>query len=239
MAILGVPMLLGPIFGPILGGYLIDTTRGTGSSSSTCRSVLLALAYAAWALPKDRPEPSESFDWVGMLMSPGLALFLYGISSIPGEGTFFSSKVIIPGTLGLALVAGFVVYSFKPEHPLLDLRLFKNRNLTVATDDDVPLRRGLLRWPAPRADLLPEVRGESTPCHAGLLMAAQGLGAMITMPIAGALVDKLPVGRIVPFGLVAIVIGMFAADPGRRATRPTGATSSPCSSSWAWAWAAR
>lgn len=46
--------------------------------------------------------------------------------------------------------------------------------------------------------------------QAGLLMAAQGLGAMVTMPIAGALVDKLPVGRIVPFGLAAIIVGMFA-----------------------------
>ncbi len=41
-------------------------------------------------------------------------------------------------------------------------------------------------------------------------MAVQGLGAMITMPIAGALIDRLPVGRIVPFGLVAIIGGMYA-----------------------------
>ena len=48
-------------------------------------------------LASDRPTPSESFDWVGMaLMSPGLALFLYGVSSIPGEGTFFSPKVHHP-----------------------------------------------------------------------------------------------------------------------------------------------
>ena len=32
---------------------------------------------------------------------------------------------------------------------------------------------------------------------------------MITMPIAGALADQLPVGRIVPFGLVLIMVGMF------------------------------
>ena len=38
-----------------------------------------------------------------------------------------------------------------------------------------------------------QVRGEST-LDAGLLMAPQGIGAMITMPIAGALVDKIPVG---------------------------------------------
>ena len=92
-----------------------------------------AIIYSWRVLASDRPEPSESFDWVGMaLMSPGLALFLYGVSSIPGEGTFFSPKVIIPGTIGLLMVAGFVFWSFKPEHPLLDLRLFRNRNLTVS-----------------------------------------------------------------------------------------------------------
>ena len=54
-----------------------------------------------------------------------------------------------------------------------------------------------------------QVRGE-TPLQAGWLMAPQGLGAMVTMPIAGALADKLRSGRIVPFGLVAIIGGMFA-----------------------------
>ncbi len=53
-----------------------------------------------------------------------------------------------------------------------------------------------------------EVRGEST-LHAGLLVAPQGIGAMITMPMAGSQVDKRPIGRIVPFGLVFILIGMF------------------------------
>jgi predicted MFS family arabinose efflux permease len=53
-----------------------------------------------------------------------------------------------------------------------------------------------------------QIRGEST-LHAGLLVAPQGLGAMVTMPIAGRLVDKVPVGRIVPVGLGLIVVGMF------------------------------
>ena len=44
-------------------------------------------------LPKDSPTPSETFDFVGMLLlSPGLALFLYGVSSIPGEGTVWSRR---------------------------------------------------------------------------------------------------------------------------------------------------
>ena len=144
-----------------------------------------------------------------LLLSPGLASFLYGVSSIPGEGSFFNWKTEVFGTLGLLMIAGFVLYSFKPAHPLLDLRLFKHRNLTVAATTmflfALAFFGGLLIVPT----YFQLVRGETT-THAGLLMAAQGLGAMVTMPIAGALADKFPVGRIVPFGLVLIIGGMFA-----------------------------
>ena len=210
MAILGVPMLLGPIFGPILGGYLIDNYSWHWIFLINVPIGIAAITYAFFVLASDRPTPSESFDWVGAaLMSPGLAMFLYGVSSIPGEGTFFSFKVIFWGTLGLLMIATFVFWSFRTKHPLLDLRLFRNRNLSVSVITMALFAAaffgGLLLVPT----YFQQVRGE-TPLQAGWLMAVQGLGAMITMPIAGALTDKLPVGRIVPFGLVAIIGGMFA-----------------------------
>ena len=210
MAILGVPMLLGPIFGPILGGWLIENYSWHWIFLINVPIGAVALVYAWRVLASDRPEPSESFDWVGMaLMSPGLALFLYGVSSIPGEGTFFSAKVVVPGTIGLLMVGAFVFWSFKPKHPLLDLRLFRNRNLTVSVITmflfAAAFFGGLLLVPT----YFQQVRGE-TALQAGWLMAVQGLGAMITMPIAGALMDRLPVGRIVPIGLVGIIGGMFA-----------------------------
>jgi EmrB/QacA subfamily drug resistance transporter len=210
MAILGVPMLLGPIFGPILGGYLIDNYSWHWIFLINVPIGIGAIIYAWRALAADRPQPSESFDWVGvLLLSPGLALFLFGVSSIPIKGSFFDPQVVIPGTIGLIMVAGFVMWSFKPEHPLLDLRLFRNRNLTVSVITmflfAAAFFGGLLLVPT----YFQQVRGE-TPLQAGWLMAVQGVGAMITMPIAGALMDRLPVGRIVPFGLVLIIGGMYA-----------------------------
>jgi EmrB/QacA subfamily drug resistance transporter len=210
MAILGIPMLLGPIFGPILGGWLIDNYSWHWIFLINLPIGLIALVYAFFALPKDNPHPSESFDWLGMaLMSPGLAAFLYGISSIPGEGTIASAKVLLPAIVGLAMIVLFVFHSFRPEHPLLDLRLFKNRNLTISIVTmfifAAAFFGGLLLIPT----YLQQVRGEM-PVDAGWLMAPQGLGAMLTMPIAGALSDKFPVGRIVPFGLLLITGGMFA-----------------------------
>ncbi len=210
MAILGIPMLLGPIFGPILGGWLIDHFSWHWIFLINLPIGVAALVYAWFALPKDAPQPSESFDFVGMLMmSPGLALFLYGVSSIPGEGGIGHTKVLLPGLVGLALMVAFVFYSFKPKHPLLDLRLFSNRNLTVSVITmfifAASFFGGLLLVP----QFLQQVQGE-TPLNAGWLVAPQGVGAMLTMPIAGALADRIPVGRIVPFGLVLIIGGMFA-----------------------------
>ena len=210
MAILGVPMLLGPIFGPILGGWLIDHYSWHWIFLINVPIGIIAVLYALWALPSDRPEPSESFDVIGMLlMSPGLALFLYGISSIPGEGTFFSKKVGIPATIGLLMILTFVFYSFRPRHPLLDLRLFRNRNLTVAALTMFFFAASFFGSLFLVPTYFQLVRGE-LPVDSGWLVAPQGVGAMLTMPIAGALVDRFPVGRIVPFGLLVIIGGMFA-----------------------------
>jgi EmrB/QacA subfamily drug resistance transporter len=211
MAILGVPMLLGPIMGPIIGGWLIEHASWHWIFLINLPIGAIALVYAWTVLAKDQPEPSESFDFLGMaLMSPGLALFLYGVSSIPGaaNGDYSYTRVWTTMIIGVALVVAFVFHSFRPEHPLLDLRLFQNRNLTVSIITmflfAAAFFGGLLLVPT----YFQEVRGEST-LAAGLLVAPQGIGAMLTMPIAGTLSDRMPVGRIVPVGLVLIIIGMF------------------------------
>ncbi len=210
MAVLGVPMLLGPIFGPILGGWLIDIASWHWIFLINLPIGIGALVYAAVVLPADSPTPSESFDFVGMLLlSPGLALFLYGVSSIPEAGTVWDTKVLVTAALGLALVVGFVLRTLfrSPEHPLMDLHLFRNRALTVAV-----VAMSLFAIAFFGASLLfpsyfLQVRGETT-LQAGLLLAPQGIGAMLTMPVAGILTDRIGPGKIVLTGIVTIVVGM-------------------------------
>ncbi|GAA3536183.1 multidrug resistance protein B [Aeromicrobium flavum] len=218
MAILGIPMLLGPIMGPILGGILIDQASWHWVFLINLPIGIVGLVYASRVLPKDSPEPSERLDVVGMLlMSPGLALLLYGISSIPGEGTAMAAKVIVPAVIGVLLIGAFVVYSFKPQHPLLDLRLLGNRNLRVSLIVMFLFASAFFGALLLVPTYFQQVHGESV-LMAGLLVAPQGIGAMLTMPIAGALVDRIPVGRIVPFGFIGILVGMFglatSTDPG-------------------------
>src|SRR3954468_6737429 len=63
MAILGIPMMLGPILGPILGGWLIDHASWHWIFLINAPLGIIALVYAFLVLPKDAPVPSESFDF--------------------------------------------------------------------------------------------------------------------------------------------------------------------------------
>ncbi|MGV0835431.1 DHA2 family efflux MFS transporter permease subunit [Mycolicibacterium thermoresistibile] len=209
MAVLGIPMLLGPMGGPILGGWLIDAFSWEWIFLINLPIGALALVLATVIFPRDRPQRSETFDFIGMLLlSPGLATFLYGASSLPAHGTVTARQVWIPATVGLALIALFVFHAlFRAEHPLIDLRLFKNRvmsfaNATMFLFAVAFFGAGLL-FPSYFQQLL----GHS-PLQSGLHLIPQGLGAVLTMPIAGRLVDTRGPGRVVLVGITVIACGM-------------------------------
>ncbi|GIG89486.1 DHA2 family efflux MFS transporter permease subunit [Plantactinospora endophytica] len=208
MAVLGVPMLLGPIGGPILGGWLIEAVSWHWIFLINVPIGVVAFVLALRVLPKDEPHPSESFDFLGMLLlSPGLALFLYGVSSIPEAGTVAAAKVLVPAIVGLGLIVAFVFHALRKDHPLIDLGLFKNRNLTISvitmTLFTVAFMGAMLLLPS----YFLQVRGEGT-LNAGLLLAPQGIGAMLTMPIAGRLTDRIGPGKLVLGGMVLIALGL-------------------------------
>ncbi|HTW16266.1 MAG TPA: DHA2 family efflux MFS transporter permease subunit [Nocardioides sp.] len=210
MAVMGIPMLLGPIAGPILGGALIDNASWHWIFLINVPIGIVALVYSAKVLPADDPTPSETFDWLGMvLLSPGLALFLYGVSTIPETGSAWHAKVLVPAVIGLVLIVAFVPWALsrRNAHPLVDLRLFANRTLTFAV-----IAMSLFAIAFFGASLLfPQyyigVRGESA-MMAGLLLAPQGIGAMLTMPVAGVLSDKIGPGKIVLAGVATITVGL-------------------------------
>ncbi|MGN6160403.1 MAG: DHA2 family efflux MFS transporter permease subunit [Marmoricola sp.] len=219
MAVLGIPMLLGPIFGPILGGWLIDIASWHWIFLINVPVGAIAVAYAWFVLEKDSVAPSESFDFIGMLLlSPGLATLLYGVSSIPAakqeHGTMWTGQVVIFGAIGIVLTLAFIPWALRRRniHPLLDLRLFQHKEITIAV-----LAMMLFAIAFFGAGLLfplyfQNVHGQS-PVNSGWWLAPQGVGAMLTMPLGGVLADKMGPGKIVLTGLVLDTIGMgfFAA----------------------------
>jgi EmrB/QacA subfamily drug resistance transporter len=211
MSILSIPMLLAPIGGPILGGWLIDTSSWRWIFLINMPIGLVTLVLAAVVFPRDHPARSETFDVVGaLLLSPGLATFLFAVSSIPRCGTVADRRVLMPATIGLALIAGFVVHALRrADHPLIDLRLFQNKvltqaNLTMLVFATAFFGAGLL-LPSYFQQVL-----HLTPMQAGVHMIPQGLGAMLTMRLTGPLVDRQGPGKIVLVGIALITAGLGA-----------------------------
>ena len=210
MSIVGVPMLLGPILGPILGGFLVDQVSWRWIFFINVPIGVVALILAARILPADEPRPTERFDALGLaLLSPGLALVIYGLAESSSQGGFGDARVLVPVAIGFALLALFVRHGLRFPHPVIDLHLFRNRVFSAATATltvfALAVFGGMLLLPL----YLQAVRGESA-LTSGLLLAPQGIGAMITMPIAGQLTDRIGIAKIVLPG-IALIIASFVA----------------------------
>jgi EmrB/QacA subfamily drug resistance transporter len=205
MSIIGVPMLLGPIIGPILGGWLVADVSWRWIFFINVPIGILALVLALRILPRDVPKREQRLDYQGLLLlSPGLALFIYGLAETNSAGGFASARVLGPLFAGLALLGGFCWHALRTKDPLIDLRLFRDRTFSTSSITLVLVAISVFGTFLLLPLYFQAVRGESA-LNAGLLLAPQGFGAMLAMPLAGQLSDRTGSGRIVPFGMLGII----------------------------------
>jgi EmrB/QacA subfamily drug resistance transporter len=203
-------MMLGPIFGPILGGWLVDSFSWRWIFYINVPIGAAALLLSMKVLERDVPTPDHRLDWLGLgLLSPGLALLIYGLAESSSSGGFGAAKVWGTMLVGIVMLALFVRHALRdPDAALIDLRLFANRTFSAASGTlalvIIAVFGGMLLLPL----YLQTVRAESA-LSTGLLLVPQGVGAMIAMPIAGRLTDRTGIGRIVPVGLVLIALSFL------------------------------
>src|SRR4051794_1786398 len=211
MSVIGVPTLLGPILGPVIGGLIIDNASWRWIFFVNIPVGIVALALAARILPgAEAGHRHVKLDLRGLLLlSPGLAALVYSLSEIGIVGGFGNQRVIASLAAGVVLLALFVRHARGGEGTLIDLRLFRDRAFAAASGTvfifGVSLFGTMLILPL----YYQVVRGESA-LGAGLLLAPQGIGAAMAMPIAGRLTDKLGAGRIVPWGVLVALVGTGA-----------------------------
>jgi EmrB/QacA subfamily drug resistance transporter len=208
MGILGVPMLVAPLLGPILGGWLVDDVSWRWIFLINVPIGIVAIILAQIVLKRDEPQPGHKLDWLGMaLLSPGLTLLIFGLAESNGADGFAATKSWLPMLIGVALTAGFFWHSWRTKEPLIDIRTFTHTRAGAAAGTfmlfAIAFFGSLLLIPL----YYQTVRGASA-LEAGLLLVPQGLGAMITMPIAGRLTDRYGPNKWAACGIPLLVIGI-------------------------------
>jgi EmrB/QacA subfamily drug resistance transporter len=210
MSVVAVPALLGPVLGPVIGGLIVDAISWRWIFYVNLPMGALAL-FAAWRWlePDELRRPDAPIDAVGVaLLSPGLAAFVYGVSEAANVG-IGGTRAVVGMAVGAALIAAFVVHALRTRHPLLDMRLFADR--VFAASSTAMLLFAMTMFAVMLLFPLYEqaVRGLSA-LDAGLLMAPQGLAAMVAMPVAGKLADVRGPRGLVILGVAATLLGTIA-----------------------------
>jgi EmrB/QacA subfamily drug resistance transporter len=210
MSVVGIPMLLGPILGPILGGWLVDAVSWRWIFFINLPIGIVALYLSRRILKPDAPRPAEKLDIIGLLLlSPGLALLIYGLAKGAERSDFTAPEALVTTLVGAVLVIGFVFRALMAKSPLIDLRLLKRRSVVSASGTMVLFMAAFMGAMLLLPLYFQSVRAE-TAFASGLLIAPQGIGAMATMNLGGRLTDRVGAGRVVMVGL-AIVVATFAA----------------------------
>ena len=207
LAVVGVPILLGPIFGPIIGGLIVDNAAWQWIFVVNVPIAALAIFAASRVLHADAGrDDAGALDWLGVaLLSPGLAGIVFGLSETESHGGIDHPIAFGPIVAGFALVGLFVWHSLRVARPLIDLRLFRSRGFRAATATTF-LLGGTLFGTLLILPLYYQVdRGESA-FNAGLLLAPQGLGAAAMLPISGRLTDRVGGGPVAVAGCSLIVL---------------------------------
>jgi EmrB/QacA subfamily drug resistance transporter len=211
MSVVGAPMLLGPILGPVLGGLILQHLSWRWIFYVNVPIGALALVLAFKLLPRSQPQRGQRLDGIGLaLLSPGLAGIVFGLSETSSHGGISYVWAWAPILAGVGFVVAFVLHAVRiKEQPLLDLKLFREPGFAAAAAavllTGAALFGSLILLPL----YLQVDRGEST-LATGLLLAPQGLGAAMTMPLSGRLTDRIGGGPVVLFGLAVMTAATVA-----------------------------
>jgi EmrB/QacA subfamily drug resistance transporter len=208
MGVLGVPMLVAPILGPILGGWLVDNASWRWIFFINVPIGIVAFILALIVLDTDQPQPAHRLDWLGMLLlSPGLAVFIFGLAESSTYG-FGSVRAWGPTLVGLLLIAAWFIHTWRTPNPLIELRTFARTRAGAAAGTfflfAISVFGTMLLVP-----LYYQTVRNASALQAGLLLAPGGFGAMLMMPLAGRLTDRYGPTWLPATGLPLVAIGLI------------------------------
>ncbi|MCX6511120.1 MAG: MFS transporter [Actinobacteria bacterium] len=195
-------------FGPVTGGILLEHFWWGSIFLVNVPIVAIALLAGWFLVPTSRDPDSGAFDWVGTVVSIlGVGLLVYTVIEGPHAG--WNSVATIGGFIGAAvLLAVFVVYELRREHPLLDVRVFRIARFSAAAGSIAIAFFTLFGFIFIVTQYFQFVRGYST-LSAGLHTLPFAIFAAITAPNAARLALRFGPRRVVGTGLLTMMIGFI------------------------------
>jgi DHA2 family multidrug resistance protein len=219
MALWGMGVMVGPILGPTLGGYLTEYYSWRWAFYINLPVGALALLGVLAFVPEATGRTRRGFDFFGFAL---LSLAIGALQLMLDRGTlldwFDSPEIVLEAALAALALYLFLVHMFTARQPFIEPALFRDRNFVVGSLLMFTVGMLLLATMALLPPFLQGLLGFPV-ITAGYVLAPRGLGTMVTMLFVGKIIGKVDIRLIVLTGLLLMAwslhdMAAFNADVG-------------------------
>lgn len=209
MALWGMGVMVGPILGPTLGGYLTDVYNWRWVFFINLPFGILAIAGMLIFMKETPRDARLRFDWIGFgVLSFGLSGLQLMLDRGQQRDWFGSTEIIVEAIIaGLGLYL-FVVHLFTAPKPFITPRIFRDINFVSGLLIMFAVGLVLVSSSALLAPWLQDLGGYEV-AEAGLLMVPRGVGTMIAMMLAGRLINRTDPRLLMFAGLMMLAASMW------------------------------
>jgi MFS transporter, DHA2 family, multidrug resistance protein len=209
MAIWGMGVMVGPILGPTLGGYLTEVLSWRWTFFINVPVGILAMALAMRVVP-DTERRERKLDWTGFaLIALAIGTLQYILDRGNEVGWFSSTTIVFLTVLSILTFVAFIDHAVrKGDAALFRIGLFRDKNFTTASLMIAVMGLGLFGAALLQPEMLEDLLNYPA-LTAGLVMAPRGVASMISMIIVGRLIGKVDARLLMGTGIILATTGSW------------------------------
>jgi DHA2 family multidrug resistance protein len=209
MSIWGMGVMVGPILGPTLGGYLTFDFNWRYVFFVNLPFGIIAVLGLVFLMPKVKQGAKMNFDWLGFLvLSLALAGLQIGLDQGEEKDWLASTEIITCFILAGVGFYLFITHMILARNTFIPKAIFFDRNFVAGLITMFSVGMVLLASSALLAPFL-ENLGNYPVASAGLIMAPRGAGTMAAMLIAGKLTNRVDPRLLMLFGYLLLGVSLF------------------------------
>ena len=206
-AVYGMAVVLAPAIGPTLGGFITDHYSWRWVFFINVPVGIVSMLLSSRVLV-DPPHLVEAKKRVGPIDGVGLGLIAVGLGTLEyvldkgqEEDWFNSHSIFIFATVAAVSLVSFVLWEWKQEHPVVEVRLFRDRNFAVSNLMMMVLGMALYGSTVLLPLYLQVWMGYSAQ-DAGMALSPGGFVVILLLPIVGKLLGKVDARYLIAFGFL-------------------------------------
>jgi MFS transporter, DHA2 family, multidrug resistance protein len=213
-AVYGMAVVLAPAIGPTLGGYITDhfDWRWVFFINVPVGATSLLLANHFVTDPphlKTAKEKSGGIDYIGLsLIALGLGTLEVVLDKGQEDDWFNSSFITAFSIIAAVALVTFVVWEWRQEHPVVDVKLFKIRNFAASNLMMLTLGVSLYGTTVLLPQYMQVLMGYSAE-DSGLALSPGGFVIILLLPLVGALVSRVDPRKLIAFGFITLSASLF------------------------------